>query len=126
MNHRLSNHSFPALALVAMLAVPLPAGPAAKGPEEQGNCGKCCQKRSEKEDRATARQLVESRTGGLCVSLRRASINGSTRPGFEALVHMPGKQKGWRCLVDLDMPAKVYRTEEIPNPPAPRPGAKVE
>jgi hypothetical protein len=107
----------PTLALLPALATALPAD---DRPKKKDGCPKCCQKSSEKDDRATARQLVETRTGGRVVALRRTRINGATRPGFAAEVNMPGKDKGWLCLVDMDLPPKIYSTREIPNPPAPK------
>ena len=109
------------LALLPMLATAAIAHQPAKG---KGGCGGCCEQaecdRREQHERAVARQLVEAATGGKCVSFRRMRINGSTRDGFEIEVHMPGKDKGWRCEVDMDNPPKIYRKKEIPNPPPPR------
>ena len=117
----------PTLTLLAALPLALGfvAWPEAPG-DRAGSCdrGACCeQDRSasrEKQDRAAARQVAEAATGGKAVAFTRIRINGSTVWGFEVRVHMPGKAKGWRCLVDLDYPPKVYNKYEIPNPPPPR------
>ena len=112
----------PTLALLASLPIGLMArqGPAGS---QDGCCEPCRCDRQEREARATARQVAEAATGGRAVSFTRVRINGSTVWGFEVRVHMPGKEKGWRCLVDLDFPPKVYSRQEIPNPPPPRAGA---
>ena len=69
-----------------------------------------------------ARALAEAETGGKAVGARRVSLNGThvrngLPGGVEVLVRMPGKQDGWRCLIDVDT-MKLRRKEPIPNPPA--------
>jgi hypothetical protein len=110
--------------LVLLASLPAGLGAHQAPPREPGGC--CGQGRSqgqERQARAAARQVAEAATGGRAVAFTRVRINGSTVWGFEVRVHMPGKARGWRCLVDMDFPPKLYNKYEIPNPPPPRAGA---
>jgi hypothetical protein len=64
--------------------------------------------------------VAEVETGGKAVSARRVPLNGTHSPdglgGAEVLVAMPGRDHGWRCLIELDT-LKLRRKEPIPNPP---------
>jgi hypothetical protein len=108
--------------LLTLLPMPLAAQPGSAA--GRGSCRKPC-RASQRDQRAVARQTAESDTGGLAVAMRPVRINGSTVWGFEVIIHMPGRTRGWRCLVDLDFPPKVYNKYPIPNPPAPKPGRQV-
>lgn len=70
-----------------------------------------------------AMSVAESQTGGQAVSARRIDLNGATG-GYEVIVQMPGKEKGWRVVIDIDT-RRVKDTYPIPNPvevvDAPRP-----
>lgn len=63
-----------------------------------------------------AKAIAESETLGEAVTVRRI-IQSDGTPGWEVLVHMTGRAKGWRCVVDQDL-AKVRWKEAIPNPPS--------
>jgi hypothetical protein len=105
-----------------LLLTSLPGALQAHGSHGQGACCDHCQGRNqEKQARTIARQTAEAHTGGQAVSMQRIRINGSTVWGFEVKVHMPGRKEGWRCLVDMDNPPKVYTKYAIPNPRAPKP-----
>ena len=114
----------PKLVLLSCLAAGLRAEPAPlRGQRGQDGGGDRCRCESqERQARAIARQVAEAATGGRAVAFTRIRINGSTVWGFEVRVHMPGKAKGWRCLVDMDFPPKLYDRFEIPNPPPPKGG----
>ncbi len=62
-----------------------------------------------------AKAIAEQETGGVAVSARRTSLNGSSC-GWEVDVHMPSEKQGWRCLVDCDTHT-VHSKDRIPNPP---------
>jgi hypothetical protein len=63
-----------------------------------------------------AKAIAESGTLGEAVTVRRIEQSDGT-PGWEVLVHMPGKKQGWRCCIDQDM-GKLRWKEAIPNPPS--------
>jgi hypothetical protein len=65
-----------------------------------------------------ARAIAERETGGTAVTARRIPLNGATG-GWEVEVHMPGEDRGWRCIIDADT-HMVYTKERIPNPPTGR------
>lgn len=65
-----------------------------------------------------AKAIAESHTGGMAVSVRRVRLNGATG-GWEVDLHMPGEERGWRCIVDNDT-HQVHTKTRIPNPPRPR------
>ncbi|NTV74804.1 MAG: hypothetical protein HGA66_11420 [Holophaga sp.] len=46
-----------------------------------------------------ARAIAESETLGEAVTVRRILQSDGTR-GWEVLVHMAGRARGWRCMVD--------------------------
>jgi hypothetical protein len=66
-----------------------------------------------------ARNIAEKATGGLAVSARLVPLNGSTG-GWAVDLHMPGEDRGWRCIVDRDSHT-IYTRTRIPNPPKPKP-----
>jgi len=85
--------------------------------------GDCCGDPRYK-DYAEAMMVAEMETSGEAVSARRVELNGTfTRNGLpggmEVHVHMPGKDKGWRCLIDVDT-MKLRSKYAIPNPPSKR------
>jgi hypothetical protein len=63
-----------------------------------------------------AKAVAECETLGEAVTARRIEQSDGT-PGWEILVHMPGKKHGWRCIVDGDL-GKVRKKEPIRNPPS--------
>jgi hypothetical protein len=65
-----------------------------------------------------AKAIAEHKTGGIAVGARRIPLNGATG-GWEVDVHMPGEDRGWRCIVDRDTHTVRLRTR-IPNPRPPR------
>lgn len=61
-----------------------------------------------------AKAIAERETGGAAVSAKKIPLNGATG-GWEVDVHMPGEDRGWRCIVDSD--TRSLRTKDrIPNP----------
>jgi hypothetical protein len=66
-----------------------------------------------------ARNIAERATGGVAVSARLVPLNGSTG-GWAVDLHMPGEDRGWRCVVDRDSHT-IYTRTRIPNPPLPKP-----
>jgi hypothetical protein len=66
-----------------------------------------------------ARTIAERNTGGIAVSARCIPLNGATG-GWEVDVHMPGEERGWRCIVDNDT-HMVHTKTRIPNPRPPKP-----
>ena len=44
-------------------------------------------------------------------------LNRAGFGGWEVLVHMPGKEQGWRVVINWD-DGKVLGKEAIPNPPS--------
>ena len=81
----------------AFLAAPLQSGPV----------------RTAKE----AKIIAEQETHGLALSAHKIYLNGATG-GWEVVVHMPGEERGWRCVVDCDT-RSVFTKTRIPNPAAP-------
>jgi len=65
-----------------------------------------------------AKTIAEHNTGGIAVSARSIPLNGATG-GWEVDVHMPGEDRGWRCIVDNDT-HMVHTKTRIPNPRPPR------
>jgi hypothetical protein len=65
-----------------------------------------------------ARSIAERDTGGIAVSARCVPLNGATG-GWQVDVHMPGEDRGWRCIVDNDT-RRVFMKTRIPNPGLPR------
>ena len=65
-----------------------------------------------------ARTIAERNTGGIAVSARAVPLNGATG-GWEVDVHMPGEERGWRCIVDNDT-HRVFTKTRIPNPRPPK------
>lgn len=65
-----------------------------------------------------AKAIAEHATGGIAVSARRVHLNGATG-GWEVDLHLPGEERGWRCIVDCDTHA-VFTKTRIPNPELPR------
>lgn len=65
-----------------------------------------------------AKTIAEQETRGSAVSAHRIPLNGATC-GWEVEVHMPGEDRGWRCIIDCDS-RMVFRRERIPNPPVAR------
>lgn len=63
---------------------------------------------------AKAKAIAEHETGGIAASARRVHLNGATG-GWEVDLHMPGEERGWRCVVDSDTHG-VYSRTRIPNP----------
>lgn len=61
-----------------------------------------------------AKAIAEHDTGGVAISARRVHLNGATG-GWEVDLHMPGEERGWRCVVDRDSHA-IYSRTRIPNP----------
>lgn len=66
---------------------------------------------------AEAEAVAEGTTGGWAYSSRRIDLNGATG-GFEVLIHMPDREKGWRVIIDRDT-RNVRDKYPIPNPPKP-------
>jgi len=64
--------------------------------------------------RQDARHIAEVETAGRAVAARPIELNGATG-GWEVLVHMPGKERGWRVIIDRDN-GRVRRLESCPNP----------
>jgi hypothetical protein len=66
-----------------------------------------------------AKGVAEVETGGEAVAARWVSLGGTYSSdglgGIEVLVHMSGKTKGWRCIIDSNN-MKLRRKEAIPNP----------
>jgi len=86
-------------------------------------CGCCCCASRDRDFRQ-AMDLAEAETGGEAVHARRVELGGThTRGGLpggmEVLVRMPEADRGWRCLIDLEV-MKLRRKVAIPNPPRPR------
>jgi len=84
----------------------------------------CCCCASRDRDFRQAMDLAEAETGGEAVHARRVELGGThTRGGLpggmEVLVRMPEADRGWRCLIDLEV-MKLRRKVAIPNPPRPR------
>ncbi|WP_257306392.1 hypothetical protein [Geothrix campi] len=48
-----------------------------------------------------AKAIAERETGGRAVSARRIPLNGASG-GWEVDLHMPGEERGWRCIIDSD------------------------
>ena len=48
-----------------------------------------------------AKAIAEQETGGHAVSARRIPLNGASG-GWEVDLHMPGEERGWRCIIDSD------------------------
>ena len=48
-----------------------------------------------------AKAIAERETGGKAVSARRIPLNGASG-GWEVDLHMPGEERGWRCIIDSD------------------------
>jgi hypothetical protein len=65
-----------------------------------------------------AKTIAERNTGGIAVSARCIPLNGATG-GWEVDVHMPGEERGWRCIVDSDT-HMVHTKTRIPNPKLPK------
>jgi len=65
-----------------------------------------------------ARAIAERDTGGIAVSARPVPLNGATG-GWQVDVHMPGEERGWRCIVDNDT-HRVFTKTRIPNPRLPK------
>jgi len=61
-----------------------------------------------------AKTIAEQATGGAAVSARRIPLNGASG-GWEVDVHMPGEDRGWRCIIDADT-RMVHTKDRIPNP----------
>ena len=61
-----------------------------------------------------ARAIAELDTHGEAVTHHHVIQTDGT-PGWVVLVHMPGKEKGWKCMVDVDT-ARVRWKEAIRNP----------
>jgi len=67
---------------------------------------------------AEAKSVAESETMGEAVTARRDPHHH--RAGFApwvVLVHMPGQDQGWRCIIAWDN-GKLLKKEAIPNPPS--------
>ena len=84
----------------------------------------CCPCTSRDRDFRQAMDLAEMETGGEAVRARRIELGGThTRGGLpggmEVLVRMPEGERGWRCLIDVEV-WKLRRKLPIPNPPPPR------
>ncbi len=65
-----------------------------------------------------AKAIAERNTGGIAVSARCIPLNGATG-GWLVDVHMPGEDRGWRCVVDNDTHRVLTKTR-IPNPRLPK------
>lgn len=63
-----------------------------------------------------AKAVAECETLGEAVTVRRIEQSDGTK-GWEVLVHMPGRNYGWRCTIDLAL-GKLRTKEAIPNPPS--------
>ncbi|BDU73895.1 hypothetical protein [Mesoterricola silvestris] len=63
-----------------------------------------------------AKAVAECDTLGEAVTARKTLQTDGTK-GWEVLVHMPGKKRGWRCIIDWDL-GKVRLKDSIPNPPS--------
>ena len=64
-----------------------------------------------------AKAAAEAETLGEAVTARHISLNRAGFGGWEVLVHMPGKEQGWRVVINWD-DGKVLGKEAIPNPPS--------
>ena len=64
----------------------------------------------------SAKRIAELATGGEAVRAQKVPHNGSIH-AWEVLVHMPGKEQGWRVVINWD-DGKVLGKEAIPNPPS--------
>jgi hypothetical protein len=64
-----------------------------------------------------AKALAEVETRGEAVTALPVEHDGV--PGWIVDVHMPGKDKGWRVLIDREL-AKVRWKDAIDNPPSKR------
>ena len=65
-----------------------------------------------------AKAIAEQDTHGTAISARRIRLNGASG-GWEVEVHMPGEERGWRCIIDNDT-RMVHTRERIPNPRPPK------
>ena len=65
-----------------------------------------------------AKAIAECATLGEAVTVLGIVQTDGTK-GWEVLVHMPKKEKGYRCIIDWDL-AKVRYQETIQNPPSRR------
>ncbi|HLO66051.1 MAG TPA: hypothetical protein VK188_03460 [Holophaga sp.] len=61
-----------------------------------------------------AKTLAEVDTGREAVVALPIIQTDGTK-GWLVEVHMPGKEKGWRCIIDCDL-AKARSRDPIPNP----------
>lgn len=64
-----------------------------------------------------AKAIAERETARRAVSARQIPLNGASG-GWEAEVHMPKEDCGWRCIIDAAT-HMVYTKDRIPNPKAP-------
>jgi hypothetical protein len=65
-----------------------------------------------------AKAIAENATLGEAVSAHR--VHHPQTAGFPpwlVLVHMPGQDYGWRCIISRDN-GKLLRKQRIPNPPS--------
>lgn len=61
-----------------------------------------------------ARRVAEGETGGKAVQTRRIDLNGSSG-GYEVMIRMEGREKGWRLIIDRDT-WRVRHKYAVPNP----------
>jgi len=65
-----------------------------------------------------AKAIAESETMGEAVTAHPVRHDRSGGfPPWLVLVHMPGQDYGWRCIISRDT-GKVLKKERVPNPPS--------
>jgi hypothetical protein len=64
-----------------------------------------------------AMAVAESATLGEAVSAHRIVTHTAGFGEWAVLVHMPGEDQGWRCVISRDS-GKVLRKKRIQNPPS--------
>jgi hypothetical protein len=63
-----------------------------------------------------AKAIAECETLGEAVTARQVDQSDGSK-GWVVLVHMPGKRKGWRVMIDWEL-GKMRWKEAIDNPPS--------